>query len=438
MTDCVGAPIVTTEAALLGAVLLWPDSLDRVPAELATSDFQGREHRAIWAAIQRRASAGKSIDPHSIVADLAPAAADALQAALAEAATAAHVEHHAAAILAAGVRRQLAVGLDALAKEARATDPPEAGRTAADLLADSTTLIESAEARLTGARQIVGLTAAEGLGEVLAEASAAARGEARVVETPFWFLNRTTGGLRPGELTILAARPSMGKTALAAQLAAHAAAGGAHVVLVSLEMRAVRLWARLAAGASGISGIRTRAGALSAEEHRDLVRACNELDQRLGNRLLILDRCSSDVRAIVATLRRLRRQGRCSLAILDFIQRTTTAGRFANRNAELEETSRRLADFARAELVPLVVCSQLSRGAEGSTPSLGHLRDCGSIEADADNVLFLHRDPSDPQYNRELIVGKCRDGRVGAFPVMLDKTRLTFHELARCEAPSTM
>jgi len=420
--------ICTTEGALVGGLLLAPDRMDDVPAELAPSDFAHRELGQLFAAMVKRHRAGLPLDPASISADLNPDLADVLVECMTAAATAANVEHHAHAILAAGVRRQLEVGLAAIARGAA-----DAGQHPRDVMAEVAALTEAADGRLHGATSDAGVATADGMAAVLARAEAAARGELAGIRTGFASIDTATGGMRPGGTWILGARPSMGKTTLAAQLAATAAAGGHRTAIVSLEMPAADIWARLVSSRTSINGIRLREGSLAPEDWTRLTTAAAELSNRLGDLLTIYDRTGSSIDAIIASLRRANRQRRLELVVVDFIQRIhpgRESGRAGNRNAELEVISRRLADFAREAGVSILVCSQLSRGAEGVRPNLGHLRDCGSLEADADVVIFLHRPEDGFASDRELILAKCRDGKTGATTVRLDPDRMLFRAIS--------
>jgi replicative DNA helicase len=417
--------ITAVEGQLVGALSLWPERMDDLPPDLAASDFTDGGLAAIFAEMRRRHLAGQAMDVASVLADLPPRLADTLSEAQAGAATSEHVVRHAERVLAEGVRRQLAAGFDALRRDAQApaTAPVE-------IVASATALVEAAEARLAGSLDDDGMSARDGMRAMIAEAEAAARGEVVGLSTGFGILDANTGGLRPGEVWTIGARPGMGKSTLVSQFAMDAAGAGRHAVVVTLEMPPAQFWARIGAGQAGINGIRVREGNLSPAEWKRLTEAANETQRRLGDHLRII-RGRSSVDAILATLRRLHRRGQCDLAVIDFIQRADagrSAGRTSNRNGELELISRRLADFAREHEIPVVICSQLSRAADGAVPHLGHLRDCGSLEADADVVLFIHRPDGSPKHARDLAVAKCRSGSVGALHLVLDPDRMRFRQ----------
>lgn len=423
--------IVSTEGALIGGLLLAPERMDDIPAALAPSDFAHRDLGQLFGVMLKRHRAGLPLDAASISADLSPALADVLADCMTAAATAANVEHHAQAILAAGIRRQLEVGLAAIARGAA-----DSGQHPRDVMAEVATLTEAADGRLHGATSDAGVNAADGMSAVLARAEAAARGELAGIRTGFVALDAFTGGLRPGATWILGARAGSGKTALAAQLAATAAAAGHRAAFVTLEMPASDIWARLAASRCSINTIRLRDGSLADADWSRLTTAAGDLTNSLGDRLTIYDRTGSSIDAILAAMRRAHRQRRVELVVLDFIQRVhpgRDGARGANRNAELELISRRLADFAREAGVAVLVCSQLSRAADHTRPSLGHLRDCGSLEADADVVLLLHQPEDGLAVDRELILAKARDGKTGAMRIRLDGDRMQFQAITRVQ-----
>jgi replicative DNA helicase len=241
------------------------------------------------------------------------------------------------------------------------------------------------------------------------------------LSTGFTRLDEKTGGLHAGELCILAARPSMGKTALALNIAQHVAEKLKRpVAIFSLEMSKESLLTRLLCGMARVNSQRFRAGYLSAEERRKLQAAASSL---VEVPLCIDDTAGIHLLDMHAKLRRWQSQHGLALVIVDYLQLMTAQGRFENRNQEVTYLSRGLKLLAKELKVPVLALSQLSRAPEirpgDHRPQLSDLRESGSIEQDADLVAFLYREevykPQDESLRgcAELILAKQRNGPVG-------------------------
>lgn len=256
------------------------------------------------------------------------------------------------------------------------------------------------------------------------------------IETGFEVLDNMTSGLQAGELTIVAARPSLGKTALALNIAAHAATQHKKVVAVfSLEMSKESLLIRLLCSEGRIDSHRLRTGFASQEDWAKMTKALSRL---ADSPLLIDDTPALSVMQIRAKARRLKAEKGLDLVIIDYLQLVTGHGRFENRNQEVSYISRGLKGIAKELSVPVVALSQLSRAPEagkGREPQLSDLRDSGSIEQDADMVLFIHRGMSDggmdePGVITELNIGKQRNGPTGPFKLVFLKPYTRFENYA--------
>lgn len=241
------------------------------------------------------------------------------------------------------------------------------------------------------------------------------------IGTGFYKLDEMTGGLHGGELFILAARPSMGKTALALNVAHHVAAKSQQPVAVfSLEMSKESLLTRMVCAAARVDSQRFRAGYLTADERRKLNAALAELVEAP---LYIDDTAGVHLMDIHAKLRRLQSERKLALVVIDYLQLMSGRGRFENRNQEISAISRGLKLLAKELNVPMLVLSQLSRAPEtrqgDHRPQLSDLRESGSIEQDADLVAFIFReevykrDREDLRGLAELLVAKQRNGPVG-------------------------
>lgn len=239
-------------------------------------------------------------------------------------------------------------------------------------------------------------------------------------------LDELSGGWQRGELVILAARPAVGKTAMAGQLARHAAEQGRAVLFVSLEMSAAELGARWLAALADVDGRSIRRADLTPAECGRAVRAVRRAD---GWRLYVDDTPRASVTQIAAVARRLSARGDLDLVLVDYLQLVDPDDRRLPRHEQVASVSRRLKGLARELAVPLVALAQLNRGVEDrgqqARPRLSDLRESGGIEADADVVVLLHRPPANAHL-LELLVAKNRNGPTGEVMCEFDRARMTF------------
>ena len=244
-----------------------------------------------------------------------------------------------------------------------------------------------------------------------------------VTGTPSGFrdLDELTGGFQPGNLIVLAARPSMGKSALVANIAENAALTGYPVALFSLEMSESELAQRFVASQARVKGEELRRGRVAEARWPKILEAC----QRLGEAPLFVDDSSdTGVLDVRAKSRRLHHQveGGLGLIVIDYLQLMRHEGRIESRVEQVGQISRGLKSLARELGVPVIALSQLSRNVEqragDKKPILSDLRESGQIEQDSDLVMFIFRDE---YYNREsarlgeadIIIAKHRNGPVG-------------------------
>jgi len=241
--------------------------------------------------------------------------------------------------------------------------------------------------------------------------------------TGFVKLDEMTGGLHGGELFILAARPSMGKTALALNIAQHITTSKdpKTVAVFSLEMSKESLLTRMLCAAARVDGQKFRAGYLNQDERRSLSKAAVALS---AAPLYIDDTSGANMMDIHAKLRRLKAEQGLGLVVIDYLQLMSSPGRNENRNQEISKLSRSMKLLAKELDVPMLVLSQLSRAVEtrqegDHKPQLSDLRDSGAIEQDADLVGFIFRpevykpDRQDLRGQAELILAKQRNGPTG-------------------------
>lgn len=310
---------------------------------------------------------------------------------------------------------------------ARAADQSE---TALEVIgAAETALLEVSEKGVSGGLVPLDRIVADSFGSIdnLYNNSRAVTG----LETDFTKLDENTSGLQKGELIIIAARPSMGKTAFAINIAQNAAVNhNAIVAVFSLEMSKESLLRRMLASQAWVDQRALQTGFIRREDHDKLVRG---LEQLVESRLFIDDTAGISLAEMRAKARRMRQTlGGLDLVVVDYLQLMSatlpTAGgkRYENRTQEVSAISRGLKALAKELDVPVVALSQLSRASErrgdDKRPMLSDLRESGSIEQDADVVMFIHREA---YYNRdeemsesdraksEIIIAKQRNGPTG-------------------------
>ncbi|MHB8655196.1 MAG: replicative DNA helicase [Terriglobia bacterium] len=258
------------------------------------------------------------------------------------------------------------------------------------------------------------------------------------IKTGFERLDEMTSGLQPGELIIIAARPSLGKTALALNIASHAAIEQQKSVGVfSLEMTKESLLIRLLCSEARIDSHRLRTGFTNDDEWKKAVHALGRLNMAP---LFIEDTPALSIMEIRGKARRLKAEKGLDLLIVDYLQLATGHGRFESRTQEVSFISQGLKSIAKELHVPVIALSQLSRAPEagkGREPQLSDLRDSGSIEQDADVVIFIHRggisndgEGDDPGIMVDLNIGKQRNGPTGVFKLVFLKPFVRFENPA--------
>ncbi|HMN94913.1 MAG TPA: replicative DNA helicase [Phycisphaerales bacterium] len=313
-------------------------------------------------------------------------------------------------------------------------------------------LLQSAEARIFAIAQDTEQASASSLAELIQDAlQQIEANEGRHVTgiaTGYYELDEMTSGFQPGELLVLAARPSMGKTALALNLAENIASGGAPVAIFSLEMSRQQLVQRLICARSGVDGHRLRRGMLSKDDYGRLLGACGELSSAP---IFIDDTPGLTLLQLRSKARRLRERMNIEAVIIDYLQLMSVGGRVESRQIEVSEISRGVKAMARELRVPVVCLSQLNRAAEqreGHRPRMSDLRESGSIEQDADVVMMLHREDYYHQGDMawltanqakigvaELILAKQRNGPTGVVNLRWDSGTTRFLNLSWAGSP---
>ena len=267
-------------------------------------------------------------------------------------------------------------------------------------------------------------------------------------ETGFDDLDEMLGGLQSGEMIILAARPSMGKTALALNIGTNMIMKGIPTAVFSLEMGGMQLAQRMISSYSGVRSDRIRKNILVQDEYQAMFAACGELQDKP---LYIDDTPGLTMVQLRAKARRLKNKHKIEVIIIDYLQLMTSGRRSESRQQEVSELSRNVKAMARELNVPVLCLSQLNRAAEqreGHRPRMSDLRESGSLEQDADVVLMLHREEyyhkseedwieNNPERANlaELIVAKQRNGPTGVVKLHWDGEKTLFSSYSAAREP---
>lgn len=271
------------------------------------------------------------------------------------------------------------------------------------------------------------------------------RGKLRGIPTGFAELDNLLAGLQKSDLVVLAARPSVGKTSLAMDIARHAAISGTYsVAIFSLEMAKEQLVDRLICAQAGVDLWKMRTGKLSDRpDSDDFLRIGHAINALSEGKIFIDDTASANILEIKTKARRLQSEHGLDLIILDYLQLMEGHNKTEGRVQEVAEITRGLKAIARELQVPILALSQLARAVELSKPAipkLAHLRESGTIEQDSDVVMFIYRKAADRNYRiddlsdeekniAEIIVAKHRNGPTGSVRLFWDEKRASFKNL---------
>ncbi len=273
------------------------------------------------------------------------------------------------------------------------------------------------------------------------------KGKLRGVPTGFPDLDNILAGFQKSNLIIIAARPSVGKTSLALDIARHAAVSGKEAIgLFSLEMSKEELVDRILCSEAGVSLWKMRTGRLSDKDDQDdFPRIGHAMGTLSEAKIFIDDSASLNIMQIRTKARRLKLEHNLSLLIIDYLQLMESKGNKENRVQEVAEITRGLKNIARELNIPIIALSQLSRAVEQTKPAipkLSHLRESGTIEQDADVVMFIYRKAADRNYRledltpeeksiAEIHIAKHRNGPTGVVKVFFDQDTVSFKSLEK-------
>ncbi len=414
-----------TEKSVIGGLLRWNEKIDDVVGFLRAEDFRTVHHRLIYASIVRTWNAGKPVDAVALANDLNDCGHikeiggyGYISELLEKEPTGANTVHHARLVRNRSIIRQL----NFAAKEIVCNTELGAG--------DAEHLVEEAERKIFAIGEIgctqsaTRIDAAVNAYFDLIDERARREDGLGGLATGLLDIDQLTGGLNDGEVTILAARTSVGKTSLALQIARNAAvASNFPTLFVSLEMSESELVQRVLCGVAKVDGRKLRIGKPSKDDGEQLLKARRLVSQAP---LYIDDRPQQRMMRIAATARRLKRQDGLRLLVVDYLQLVEPEDRRAPRNEQVSQVSRRLKSLAKDLNIPVLALAQLSRAAEEKDkPKLYHLRESGSLEQDADVVLLMHRN----EENQEVIevdVAKNRNGPTGLVKLAFDRRFTSF------------
>ena len=412
------------ERGVLGSILLLPIVCDDVSLILRPEDFYDDANRILFTHMRELHDAGRRIDTTLLVERLKSAdqyeaigAAAYLAEVLQSVPTAANATHYAEIVKNKSTLRSLIHSSTEILRDAY-----DGSHEAREMLARAEQKI-FAILDNRGAGELANIR--DILQEAMVRIDARMRNEHAIggIETGFRDFDTLTGGLHNSELIILAARPSMGKTAMALNIAEHAAfESGTATLFVSLEMSSVELADRMLCSLAEVNGQRLRNGTISNEDRRKLVEKAAEMSRAP---LFVDDTPSRTITEIAAAARRLKRKAELGLVVIDYLQLIEPDNSRDPRQEQVAKIARRLKGLARELKVPVLCLAQLNRQAEvarDNKPRLSHLRESGAIEQDADVVMFVHReeyflteeeDRKKVAGQADLIVAKQRNGPIG-------------------------
>ena len=442
---------ISGEESVIGSVLIDGDSLNSVTSFLKAHDFYSEKNRWCFQACLALLERGEAINQVTVAHELslqdrleAVGGASYLAHLVLVVPTSVHIEYYARIVQRTSVMRHIISAAGDIANIGYEGGP------------DADAALRQAEELLFNIRSERGSRDFTHIREVLdtyMEESAAIHGaDARhlaPVPTGLADIDKLLGGgLQRSDMVVLAARPSLGKSTLAFNIARHAAGEGAMVGIFSLEMSREHIGLRLLSSEASVDSYRLRLGLLSESEERRLLDAIGALSDLP---IYIDDTPIQGVVEMRGKARRLMNERGLDLLIVDYLQLISgsSRSRMDNRVQEMGEISRSLKGLARDLDIPILACSQLSRAVEqrpSHRPLLSDLRESGSIEQDADVVAFIYREdtyvtredwekrnPSDPypQNIAEIIVSKHRNGPLGTVPLYFRSEVVRFESLER-------
>ncbi len=411
---------IEAEQSVIGCMMLSRDAITIATDILREEDFYSRQYGLVFQAIAELNDAGKSVDIVTLQNKLrekdAPPEVSSLEFVkelMLSIPTAAHIRDYAEIVAQKAVLRRLIRASEEIANVCYA------GKDSLEAILEDTekSIFNIVQRRNTGdyvpIRQIV-LNAMERI-----EKASKTKGNVTGVATGFLDLDYKTAGMQPADLILVAARPSMGKTALVLNIAQYVAfKSDLPLAVFSLEMSREQLVNRLFSLESRVDSQHIRTGNLSDREWEDLIDGAGIVGR---SKLIIDDTPGISVPELRSKCRKFKLEHDIQMVIIDYLQLMSGSGRTDSRQQEVSEISRALKALARELSVPVIALSQLSRAVEqrpDHRPMLSDLRESGAIEQDADVVMFIYRDDyynkdSEKKGIAEIIIAKQRNGPIG-------------------------
>ncbi|WP_203364002.1 replicative DNA helicase [Bacillus sp. REN10] len=439
MTDRIPPQSIEAEQAVLGAIFLEPSALTVASEILIPEDFYRTAHQKIYNHMLRLNDHGKAVDVVTVteelaaVKDLEDVGGVIYLTELAESVpTAANIEYYARIVEEKSLLRRLIRTATHIAQEGYSRED------------EVDALLSEAEKSIMEVAQRKNTSAFHNIKDVLVrtydniEMLHNRKGDVTGIPTGFAELDSMTAGFQRNDLIIVAARPSVGKTAFALNIAQNVATKtDENVAIFSLEMGAEQLVMRMLCAEGNINAQNLRTGSLTDEDWRKLTMAMGSLS---NSGIYIDDTPGVRIGEIRSKCRRLKQEQGLGMILIDYLQLIQGSGRAGeNRQQEVSEISRSLKALARELEVPVIALSQLSRGVEqrqDKRPMMSDIRESGSIEQDADIVAFLYRDDyydkeSENKNIIEIIIAKQRNGPVGTVQLAFVKEYNKFVNLER-------
>jgi replicative DNA helicase len=432
---------VEAEQAVLGGLMLAPESLDRVGDLLTEADFYRRDHRLIYRAIHELSAKnqpfdavtlGEWFDSNQLSEQIG--GSHVLVELASNTPSAANIRAYAEIVREKSVLRQL---IEAGTEIVNDGFRPE-GRDSQEVLASAEQKVfRIAEQGRRGRADFVPVREAVVEAFEILQSRFENQGSVTGLPTGFSDLDEMTAGLQNSDLIIVAARPAMGKTTLALNMAEYAALRTKKAVAVfSMEMSASQLAFRLISSIGRVNATRLRTGQL---EDEDWSRVTSAIQLLSGVKIFIDDTPALSPEVLRSKARRIKREHDLGLIVIDYLQLMAVPGTGENRATEISEISRSLKALAKELNVPVIALSQLNRGLESRTdkrPVMADLRESGAIEQDADIIVFIYRDEyyhkdSSDKGLAEVIIGKQRNGPTGTVKLKFFGEYTRFDNLAR-------
>lgn len=426
---------IDAEKALLGSILLRPVALSDIVDRVADDDFYVQRHQIIFRVMGDLARTGDPIDLVSITDKLKnlnvleqAGGASYLNELTNVVPSSTNIDYYARTVATKSILRKLIAAGDSITELGF-----DEGTEIEDILDQAEKKIFAISSNPTNIKKFISIK--ELLPQVWEKLENLARGnKLRGVPTGFNGLDNVLSGLQNSDLIILAARPSTGKTSLALDIARKVAVQhNIPVGFFSLEMSADQLTDRMLSAQAQVDAWRMRTGRGLTDD--DFTRISQGMEILSKAPIYIDDKPGNSILQMKSTARRLKAEHGLGLVVVDYLQLMTTSKNYDSMVNQVTEISRSLKSLARELEVPVLALSQLSRAVEqrGGRPRLSDLRDSGSIEQDADVVIFLHRERNEEDTGRsemtEILIEKHRNGATGFTQLYFDTARTTFLDL---------